>query len=804
MLNVAVLAAAASALAEVRYVDVNSTNATPPYTNWATAARNIQDAVDAAAAGDEVVVTNGIYSSGGRAVYGTMTNRVTVDKPLTLRSVNGPQFTVIQGWQVPGALYGIGDGAIRCVYLTNGASLSGFTLTKGATRAVDDYPTNRESSGGGLWCESTNDVIVSNCVVAGNSAYLGGGGAYAGTLKNCAVTGNNAFAGGGSYGCTLHNCTVTGNSATGYGAGGGAAECALNNCTVSGNLSSYDAGGAWHSTLNNCTLTGNSASYAGGGSLECTMNNCIIYFNTAPQGANYDTFGYTTLNYCCTTPQPTAGVGNIASDPQLASSSHLSAGSPCRGAGNVAYATGTDIDGEVWLSPPSVGCDEYHAGALTGPLCVGITASYTNVLVGYAVQFTAITEGRTAASSWDFGDGITATNQAYAAHEWTALGEYGVVLRAYNESWPGGISATTTVHVVVGVHYVAANSANPVAPYTSWAKAATNIQDAINAAEPGGAQVLVTDGIYAPIALPNLLSVRSLNGPQVTVINGGDASGCAYVADGASLSGFTLTHGGADYSGGGGVRCQSTNAVVSNCVLSENVAGYPGGGGGYGGTLNNCTLIGNLALSCLGCDGDYTRGGGAYECVLNNCTLTGNQTIDASGGGEPTYGGGAYGCRLNNCIVYNNSPDDSSSYYYTSNTLNYCWTSDPGFVDSNSWANLRLQSNSPCINAGNNSYATSAIDLDGNPRISGGTVDIGAYEYQWPQLTIAPSGPNVLLRWPTNNAGYDYTGFSLQSTTNLGSPAVWSTNSPAPVVINGQNVVINPITGPQQFFRLKQ
>jgi hypothetical protein len=60
------------------------------------------------------------------------------------------------------------------------------------------------------------------------------------------------------------------------------------------------------------------------------------------------------------------------------------------------------------------------------------------------------------------------------------------------------------------------------------------------------------------------------------------------------------------------------------------------------------------------------------------------------------------------------------------------------------------------------------------------------------------------LRWPTNNAGYDYTGFTLQSTTNLGSPAVWSTNSPAPVVIGGQNTVTNPITGAQKFYRLVQ
>ena len=58
MLNVAFLATAGSALAALHYVDVNSTNATPPYTNWTTAATNIQDAVDAAVAGDEIVVTN--------------------------------------------------------------------------------------------------------------------------------------------------------------------------------------------------------------------------------------------------------------------------------------------------------------------------------------------------------------------------------------------------------------------------------------------------------------------------------------------------------------------------------------------------------------------------------------------------------------------------------------------------------------------------------------------------------------------------------------------------------------------------
>ena len=490
-----------------------------------------------------------------------------------------------------------------------------------------------------------------------------------------------------------------------------------------------------------------------------------------------------------------------------------------------------------------------------------------------------------------------------------------MVLKAYNETCPGGISATSMVYVSQIVYYVDANSTDPTPPYTNWSTAATNIQDALDVASTAGALVLVANGVYRSggtvssdgstncVVVNWPVTLQSVNGPAVTMIDGSHLMRCAYLTNGIVLTGFTLTNGYLASGYGGGIYCATTNVLVSNCLALSNTAAD--GGGVYCGTLNNCTLTGNTATNSLGGSGggayesvlNYcllddnsandgggalgctlsscvisnnlavvstsrypyppgqgggvysgtahnclivsntaayqllgssgggaydgalvvhlsgnfaTSGAGAFDCSLVNCALVGNRATSGGGAFYDIYGrglgldhclinangaqvgGGVYSAYLTNCIVtvigqqvmalefisaacfdstvclnsatnqgggiWGSSAQNSIIYYNTAPAGPNSWggspqiscctwpwpdlvgsgtiTNEPLFVDLVG-GDLHLQSNSPCINSGNNAYVTGVTDLDGNPRIVGGTVDIGAYEYQIPVSRVS-------------------------------------------------------------------
>jgi hypothetical protein len=337
----------------------------PPYATWASAATNIQDAIDAALPGEDIVVTNGVYATGGRVVdtAGTTTNRVAVTKPVTVRSVNGPAVTVIEG-------HGPQDGAVRCVYLTDSAALAGFTLTNGWGGGVG-------GGGGGVWCESS-DSVATNCVLVGNSAFPNGGGAYRGTLNNCTLANNFASHGGGAESATLNSCVLSTNRAGSHG--GGASECLLNNCTLTGN-SAPGGGGVSGGTLVNCTLFGNSAN-SGGGAIssalsDCILSNCILSNNLAKGGPGSSGAGGGTarchLSNCTLVANRAVAGGGGASEGSLnnctltANAAVLGGGARfstlnnCTVAGN-SGEFGGGVDGG-WLT----NCIVYHNAAPTGP-----------------------------------------------------------------------------------------------------------------------------------------------------------------------------------------------------------------------------------------------------------------------------------------------------------------------------------------------------------------------------------------------------------------------------------------------------
>ena len=174
---------------------------------------------------------------------------------------------------------------------------------------------------------------------------------------------------------------------------------------------------------------------------------------------------------------------------------------------------------------------------------------------------------------------------------------------------------------------------------------------------------------------------------------------------------------------GGGMYNDNSSPTLDNVIFSGNAADDFGGGmfnWDSGPILTNVSFSGNVA----------NNGGGMYNResspAIRNSILWGNQ--DSNGTGVDA--------QIDN---YDSTPVISYTLVqdYSAWGIDYDGNldADPLFVtpvDPNhaptTEGNLRLQQGSPAIDAGDNRYVTVPTDPDGNARILGPAVDMGAYE----------------------------------------------------------------------------
>ncbi len=704
----------------IHCADAAASSPTPPYAGWSTAATTIQEAIDAASAGAVVLVTNGVYANGGRIMAGDLMNRVAVDKPLLVTSVNGPLTTIIVG-QKDAATNG--PTAVRAVWLTQGAVLSGFTVRNGATRSSGDQVTLL--SGGGLWSVSTN-ALATDCLILDNAAFFGGG-AFRVSLERCTVQNNFAqLDGGGVCSNLVQNSRIFTNTAVQNG--GGAHGARITASAISGNVAGT-GGGAHRSELTHVTVVKNRGRVTGGGTTGCAHTNSIIWLNFVGSSLN----NYSSpagFRSSCSTALPPLG-GNISLDPLLlADDIHLATNSPCRGAG-LAITAGPDIDGQPWNAPPSIGCDEWSPEPIAAPPTIHFDAwrraRISAIAAGEApFAYRWLKDGGELAGGGSAG-GVNSPELHLSPIGFTDAGDYRFVL-----SNAFGISTSQVVQLTI--RCVDVNNPTPTPPYDSWTSAANVIQDAVDLAGAGDL-ILVNNGIYARggrvmagdltnrVAVDKAVALMSVSGPSATIIqgewdvtstNGPGAVRGVWLGDEAAIFGFTVRGGATrglvgdviNLQTGGGVWCNSTNARVVGCIIRGGAAGATGGGA-FGGVFRG-TLISSLIH-------DNQVAGAGFSSMIN-CTVTGNG-LSGSGGGLVA----AITNLIHNSIIWGNgtsSPGGTAAQHF-GGTFSYSCSQplpagvgnlsvDPMLTESG----LRLRPGSPCANAGSAALAA-GFDVDG-------------------------------------------------------------------------------------------
>ncbi|HNQ22845.1 MAG TPA: right-handed parallel beta-helix repeat-containing protein [Phycisphaerae bacterium] len=299
---------------------------------------SIREGVDAAVAGDEVVVLDGYYAGWGNVWLGW------TKADLTVRSQNGPETCVIDAWPSACAFFfngpvsgpvicgfticNAGVSAIEsevasltvanCILHDNGRSgANGAVYCVGVSHTITDciFHDNRGMNGGAVHCDEGASPTITNCTFHDNEAILDYGGAVSAedgscpVMINCRFVRNIAPDRGGAVGAdwtshvTLTGCEFSDNSAGTGGAVYGRAT--MTNCLLYDNYATWEGGAisSLGATIANCTMYANTAGFFGG-AVACDgpsqLTNCTFYNNTADGGAAIYVYtsGPVTLENC--------------------------------------------------------------------------------------------------------------------------------------------------------------------------------------------------------------------------------------------------------------------------------------------------------------------------------------------------------------------------------------------------------------------------------------------------------------------------------------------------------------------------
>ncbi len=240
---------------------------------------------------------------------------------------------------------------------------------------------------------------------------------------------------------------------------------------------------------------------------------------------------------------------------------------------------------------------------------------------------------------------------------------------------------------------------------------------------------------------------------------------------------------------GGGMYNENASPVLTNVAISGNSSSVEGGG------MYNWNSSPSIVNTRINGNHGHTGGGISNDNsspVLTNVLIYGNSSIDSNLGGGGIYNGNGSSPTLINVTITGNSSlleggaifeNESSSLIYNSIILdNGGWQEyygarnpasshniiggpDPLFVNA-AESDYRLSLNSPAINAGSNdAYGdlSGATDLDGNPRLFGFAIDLGAYENQQPVPAITPGPGNIL-----------YVDQNVSTSSSDGTGSSWS------------------------------